>query len=217
MNRTASGWIALSALGLGLIGLGSWHAGASAVPANAEQIRTVAANVAVVNLDQIFQPELDEFSARIKDFQVQLAAWDKDLEDLRARVEAMRDDLETLDLTDDEAKRIAQELLETEALRNAKREIAQRRAVAEEGEIYRAIYAHARETIADIAREEGYDLVLFNDARTPDIADRRLVAPQDVKGAIRSQSVLFSSDSIDITSSLIVRMNNDFAAGRWSE
>jgi len=211
-----SGVIGAALCGVLLVVAGAWHAGASSAPA----IQTAQPQppvVATVNMDRLFQPQVRDFADRVSEFEARLAQWDKDIADLTARIQKLQDDLETLELSPEQRREKATELFELEAQRQSKREILQRRAQFEEGEIYRLIYIHASEIIREVAQQEGYDLVFFDDRQTPPIGNSQAVPATSVKSAIGNRTVLHVGDSLDATDLVIARYNNEYDAGRWAK
>lgn len=79
-------------------------------------------------------------------------------------------------------------------------------------ELYRAI----RSAVQELANERGYELVLVDDSRSeltvnPDSQRSR---EEQVLQQMRSRSMLHASSTIDITTELIERMNNQYRAGQ---
>jgi len=219
VNRTSKAGAICTAIGaISLIGAGAWHAGASsAMPGHTRAQQSEPPVVATINLDELFQPSLTDFAERVRSFEEDLAKWDTRIANLTAEIQKLQDDLETMELTPEQRREKATELFEKEAMRQSLREIFQRRAQFDEGEIYRIVYIRAMEIIREVAEQEGFDLVVFDDRRTPPIMDRNSVPATSVKNAIGNRTVLHVNEALDVTQLVIARYNNEYQAGRWTE
>lgn len=66
----------------------------------------------------------------------------------------------------------------------------------------REIYQEALDTIEAVAKQEGYSLVLFRDSR-----DSAAESMQEFVTKMQSRKVLYNADSLDITSTVLNKMN----------
>lgn len=72
------------------------------------------------------------------------------------------------------------------------------------------LYRKVLDAVAKVAQANGYDLVLFKEGK-PDFNYENL---QQLDALIHMRKVLYASESVDITSQVIDRMNNEFQAGQ---
>ena len=79
-------------------------------------------------------------------------------------------------------------------------------------DLYRKIYAE----VQDMSSEQGFDLVLINDAGVDFIYNEQsqLTREQQLMQQIGSKRIFFASSNEDLTSELIVRMNLDYEKER---
>lgn len=89
-------------------------------------------------------------------------------------------------------------------------EVEQQRVVGEQVIQVESLYRKTLDTVAQVARDNGYDIVLYKEP-APNFDVRE---PQDLLRLIQLRKVLFAADSIDITEQVVQRMNNAFDAGQ---
>lgn len=68
------------------------------------------------------------------------------------------------------------------------------------------LYSKIVAAAGKIAKENGYDLVLFKETST----DFSNVDPKELSAALRSRKVLWSAADLDVTDQLVTTMNNEF-------
>lgn len=206
MTSTRSArWIAVAALTAALSATLAWQAGAASTPA---PVQATPTTIAVVDMVRVFD-QLKEVRAREVKFQQQLQTFRAEINELTAEIDRLDADLKTLDLTPLAEREKAGKKFELEKLREARVAVLNRFAAIDSGTVYREVYESVRVTVAQMAQQQGIDLVLMDDRPMPVPAN----APDtQVQSAILSKSVLFAVDSIDLTNLVITRMNNDFAA-----
>lgn len=200
----ARNWTAALLAGALLALFLAWQAGAT----HAEQRRAEPVAVAVVNLEKTMDG-LQEVRALNADFQRRVQRMQETLNELETQAEAIQADIETLELTRDERRDKQRELFELNALAEARSEALTQFASVDQGTIIRDVYVKVKASIADIARREGYDIVLLD--------DRPLQVPRnapfsEVNRVLLNKTILFAGENVDITDRVITQMNNEFAA-----
>ncbi|MFK7961789.1 MAG: hypothetical protein AB8G96_14840 [Phycisphaerales bacterium] len=75
------------------------------------------------------------------------------------------------------------------------------------------LYNQARAEAGELARANGFDIVLVDDSDLEIQIDRQSPREQQVLAQLRNRRVLYAGDAADITQALIDRMNNAFKAG----
>lgn len=81
--------------------------------------------------------------------------------------------------------------------------------------LYQSLYESISKAIAVMAQSEGYDLVIVDDSVAPFVENPNARVSREVQilQQIASRRIMYASPSIDITQSLILRMNNANDAG----
>jgi Skp family chaperone for outer membrane proteins len=190
---------------LGLVAMVGWRAGAGST-----EYRAIAAPsaVALVDVERALN-ELDELTALNEALGVRVKDRQDDLDTLLALIQGLQADLKELpDNSTEKRRTIRAQLFEKTETANARAKAYQSLINIEKGEIIRPLYLKLLDAVGEVSGKEGYDLVLFD--------NRQMQVPQDVQGvindAIQSKSILFASDSLDITDQIIVLMNNKYKA-----
>lgn len=131
----------------------------------------------------------------------------KSLENLMNQYKAATDDAARKGLED----RIGRERLEFEAWKKF---------VTDQMDVERALvlqdlYRAIKKAVDEIAKQQGYDLVVVNDATGEVEFDRRSKTPAElqVNQQISARQMLYAASQLDITSDIITKMNNEFKAG----
>ncbi|MCB9838367.1 MAG: OmpH family outer membrane protein [Phycisphaeraceae bacterium] len=88
-------------------------------------------------------------------------------------------------------------------------EISSQLVDARRGEVYADIFKKISDTARALAQNQGYSLVLTDDSGV----EIQPSTEQNVRAGILSRRVLYSDPSLDITSDLILTMNNAWKAG----
>jgi Skp family chaperone for outer membrane proteins len=188
----------------------------SAVTLTSAQVRKASASpsaVAIVDLAQI-SAALAEAKALHDRLKLQADASQKDLDTLKADLKKAGDDL---DLLKDkkgtpEYLRAFVKRYEIESNLKARGELAQRLLDISEGENMRTLYEKILKAVDQIGKDQGYDLILWD--------DRAIKAPEgtrtgaEIWSAIRDRRILFASDRVNITEQVITMMDNEYKAGK---
>lgn len=174
---------------------------ASAAPATGGQ--NASGRVAVVDVVKIFNESQQhkDLGAELKEMETRL---DAENQMRRQKIDALQATLDALDPSDPVALTRADELVAmqieyknwTEMVRAA----VQREMALWEGKIYREICRVTEE----IARAQGYDAVLLRED-FQQIAD-----PQAVREQIRSRKVIFASANVDVTQTVLDKLNAEY-------
>lgn len=165
--------------------------------------------VAVVDAMTVVN-SLEELEARQNDFNAAITEAQTRLDSLKGEEERMIEDLQTMEFSDSEQRERLIELAELRGRAAGTREALEGVLGVEQGRIIASLYSKVTDTVADIARREGYDLVLVNDSSITPPAD----APsQAVQQTIRNRRVLYTNEALDITQLVIDEMNALFRAG----
>lgn len=124
---------------------------------------------------------------------------EKDLRQLQSDLEILAPDTPAYDQKQDELERKAVELQAWAQFQQNK--LNRERAVQIEG-----IYRKMADAIGRVAKENGYDVVLFKEAEI----NFRGAKPEQLSGLIQIRKVLFAVDDLDVTDVTVSKMNNEF-------
>jgi Skp family chaperone for outer membrane proteins len=80
---------------------------------------------------------------------------------------------------------------------------------------YQQLYRSIKESVAEMADANGYDLVVVDDAEGELVVnpDARMSREAQIRQQIIARRLLYTSETVDVTNDLIQRMNNRYAAG----
>jgi len=165
--------------------------------------------VATVDLARVFEA-LEERTVREGELRAFIDQQNSLITNLGDQLKQAQEDLELLVAGSPERRRKAEEVarlridLEVQG-RFSEQLIDRRRA-----EVFSALFAKIESSVAALAEQFGYDLVLNNDAGEPVPGN----AEAETRAAMAARRVLFAGPSLDITDALVRRMNNDWNAGR---
>ncbi|MEO1583418.1 MAG: OmpH family outer membrane protein [Planctomycetota bacterium] len=168
--------------------------------------------VAVVDIDRV-SSELEEFNVRVESLAGKRDARVTELREISTRIEEINVELGTL--TDEEEDRAIQLAIERQVLQSdlqTKQQAYQSEADLMQGRLTRELYVKIVEATGRIAERDGYDLVVFDD-RSISIDDPQAASFAGSLATIKSKKVLYASDVVDLTPSVLALMNNEFAAG----
>ncbi|MEM7622002.1 MAG: OmpH family outer membrane protein [Planctomycetota bacterium] len=171
-----------------------------------------ATAVAVVDIDAV-SAELEEFKARVGTINTKREARVAELRAISDRIGQINVELESL--RDDEQERGIQLSIEGGALQNDlnyKQQAFQQEADLLQAALTRELYGKITEAVGRIAERDGYDIVLFDD-KSISLNDPSSASFAGSVNAIKSKKVLYASDVVDLTNSVLALMNNEYAAG----
>lgn len=168
-------------------------------------------SVATVDIERISN-ELQEFKDRAtalannEQSRVdELRAIDERIKSLQAEVEALPGDAVA------ERTRL---IIESEAAANdlrTRQQLYLREAEIGQIELTRVLYNKILDATGFIAERDGFDMVLFDD-RQISLQSARANNLDAVMETLLTKKVLYASDSVDLTDSVLIYMNNEFAS-----
>lgn len=169
-------------------------------------------SVAVVDIDAV-SAELEEFKVRVGEISAKREARVAELRKIGDRIGEINVELEAL--TDADQERGIQLAIEGRALQGdleLKQQLFQQEADMLQAALTRELYKKIVAATETIAERDGYDIVLFDD-RSISVDDAAAANFAGSVNAIKSKKVLYASDVVDLTPSVLAKMNNDFASG----
>ena len=130
--------------------------------------------------------------------------------ELKSRNESMTALQETLQSAADADKpEIVEQLNQLAIQAMSYKQFAERRVDSERSLMFRDLYMKIKSSVADIANENGYDLVLITDDDREILVNPQTNTSQEfqVREQIGQQRVVFASGQIDITEQIVTHMN----------
>ncbi|HZW09673.1 MAG TPA: OmpH family outer membrane protein [Phycisphaerales bacterium] len=206
MSRNRLHSALLGAACLSVVALVGWRAGAEATETRfAAQPTTVAVVDMMRALNEL--EELQVLNAPLVERGTERQA---DLDTLRKQMESLDAQLKALPESDLEGRRrLRAQLYELRETATARASVYQSLINIEKGEVIRPLYIKFVEAVKEVATKQGYDLVIFD--------DRAMEVPQgteaDVNRAIERKRILYAADRLDITSEVVLLMNEKYKAG----
>lgn len=194
-------------LGAGLAGAQPAAAAAAAAPAPSGPIR-----IAVASPSHIFNEmmETKSLQAKMQDDQKKFAATQREKAAAIDQLKAQRDALKPGEAQFEELNnKLIDASLEAKVWMEAERAKAEHQQKRQMKQIFEKIQT----AIADVAKQDGYDLVLAdNKDPLPSDADLEQVDIRALRGAILQKSVLFSTDRIDISQKVLALLDTRYKA-----
>ncbi|GIW74682.1 MAG: hypothetical protein KatS3mg103_1204 [Phycisphaerales bacterium] len=205
------GVVCLSAvvLVLGLAVL--WHPSAGA----AGTWRASPTPVATVDLVKVIT-SLDEFQAVDKRIKADGEKKTREIEALTKEIEGLQADLKSLDPASEAYDQLLRELNMKLGFRELRGSMLIRWQSEDNARILTELYEKALTAVAEVAKRDGWEIVIHRGQnlivpRNPNV--RAEAAMDFVENFIQTRRVIYSSDAVDITNSVIQHMNNRYAAG----
>jgi len=130
--------------------------------------------------------------------------------ELKSRNESMTALQETLQSAADADKpEIVEQLNQLAIQAMSYKQFAEKRVDSERSLMFRDLYMKIKSSVANIANENGYDLVLITDDDREILANPQTNTSQEfqVREQIGQQRVVFASGQIDITAQIVTHMN----------
>lgn len=186
-------------LAMGL--LRSNTASVTAAPVKAPVIASVRISEVINGLD-----ELKEREAELRLF----------IEDQKAGIKKIGEELQTL--VDElnilpngaaEKKEMVQKAMRLRLSLEVEGEISSQLIDQRRGEVYADIFTKITKSSQDLARREGYHLIIADDSGV----EIKASTEQNVRAGILTRRVLFSDPALDVTDDLVLTMNNAWKAG----
>lgn len=202
-NRRLTGFITLGCALLGAAFLAGWGV------MHARQATPTA--VAVIDFDRLIN-QLDEFKRLQSEIESEGAAAKAFIDNLTREIENIEDELKQAKLSPEEQRQRRAARIVKSRTREVEAEVRKVQLDYKFNDGFRELYVKANTIVGQVAQEQGYDVVLLDDGRTP-IPSASTVSVQAMMNAVASRKVLYAGKSIDITDLVATRMNNNFAAG----
>ena len=139
-----------------------------------------------------------------------------EIERLDEELQGLQEDLQGLDPNSDAFDELFRELNMKRGLRELQASMFIRWQSEDNARVLTELYEKALSAVAEVAERDGWQLVIhrqqrFAVPRNPNV--RAEQAMDFVEDWIQSRRVIYSSDAIDITESVIQHMNNRYASG----
>jgi Skp family chaperone for outer membrane proteins len=195
-NRTTSVIVILAALLLA-----GWS-----ITAIAQQAQPAhPTRVAVVDVEKVFNA-LEEKTSIEAGLQGNADKLKQDGQRRQGELKQMEEDLGILAPGSDAYTKKQEELLIKAAELRAWGEVMNKKLQQERGLQIGSVYRKMLEAIGRIAKQGGYDLVLFKEKE----ANFATASPETLSTLIQVRKVLYSADDMDLTDRVIQVMNNEF-------
>jgi Skp family chaperone for outer membrane proteins len=194
--------VAAGCLGLGIAFMAVAQPGAKQAPPTA---------VAVLDVNKV----LDE-SAEAKAIAARLDAVtserQKKIDEIKNGMKALQTKIETAPKGSPDRRKWAGELIELEAQGKARSEVLSRITDLEAGPELWNMYVRINEAAKTVAQQQGYDVVIADDSRMPEIPEGRQLLASDVRKTTTDRQLLYVGPRADITQQVIDLLNNQFNA-----
>ena len=156
----------------------------------------------VVNLEVVFAG-LTERAQADANLQQMADALQVDSEKQSQLIEELAADLEDYPPGSDKYQQVLEEYSLKTLEYQAFIEFSRQKISIEKSLIYKRIYQSIRDSATEIAKEDGYQLILVDDG----VGDLPPVAEAEMVRQISARKVLYADASIDLTEKLLARMN----------
>ncbi|MEM6332466.1 MAG: OmpH family outer membrane protein [Planctomycetota bacterium] len=166
-------------------------------------------SVAVVDIEAVFGA-LKSLTAFEAEQAAEGQTLNQELERRRTAARALQADLELLTPGTDRHTQAEAELRQAAIELSVWQQFEQERIARQSLAALERTYRDISETIARIAQEQGIDAVLLDQP----IDDLRAENRQQFVAQVSDRKLLFASERIDLTDTVIRRMNNEFDAAR---
>lgn len=204
-----SGWLngrlaVAAVVTLGLVGAAHVY-GVSMAP----RAQALATPVAVVDVAKIMlgMELVKTESAKLKaDFDTK----QKSLDGMRKKIDDLITQVKAAPKDSPEKRALAFDQIKAEAEHKMSGELFQRDLNLRQGDLYKQAFLEVNAAIDQVAKQNGYQLVLRNDA---DVELPANISGQDMESFIANQRVFYADSSLDITEQVVQLLNNQFKAG----
>ena len=168
------------------------------------------ATIATINVANVING-LDERQARERELQSFITQRSSKLEDLQKQFEIAKGEFDLLPREGAARRNKAEDLERLRMQIRFESELADALFNARRGEIFAALFEKIDATVAEMARSNGYTLVLSDDQES--------MAPsnpteQAARAAIYGRRIMYSDGAVDITDELVQLMNNQWKIGQ---
>lgn len=208
-TNASLGLLAMVAIAVATVALLKPQADASAIA------RAPATPVAIVDLVGVIR-QLDEYTAIKAKFEAEADVKTAEIEKLTAEIEGLQEDLNSYDPNSDAYDQTFRELNMKAGFRELRGTMLIRWQAEDNARVLTELYEKALEAVDAVAKRDGWDIVIhagqsLTVPRNPNV--RAEAAMDFVENFIQTRRVIYSSDAVDISSSVAQLMNNQYAAG----
>ncbi len=161
--------------------------------------------VATVDLERLFE-NLNERAAEDARLQAMATTIEQEAERRRNKIRALDEEFKVHPAESEKAQQIADELAMESIQYQAWIEFQRQSLEREKGLVMMKIYRSIKRSVQEMSESNGYDVVLLNDS----LKELQRGPEQGVVQQISARRMLYTNPSLDITDSLLARMNNAF-------
>jgi Skp family chaperone for outer membrane proteins len=207
MQRFTRSWnVPTTVLAAGMLAMAGYQALAARPPAAAPPSEPTS--VAVVDLETLYAglTQKAELDGRVK---LRVDEFQKKLDDQKKAVERLEQDLDLFAAGTPRHDEALKALSEAASLYRTHAKHGQLIIELEKGRVLREVYATIKKEARQLAEEMGFDLVLVDDS----VSEIPPGGELETTRQISARRVLHANPRIDITTTLIERMNRAFLAG----
>lgn len=203
-----SGWLngrlaAAVVLTLGLVGAAHVYGVANSARVAAPTAVAVVDIAKIMSGMEMVKNEQAKLKGDFEGKQKTLDAMKKKVDDLIEQVKAAKAESA-------EKRALAFEQIKAEAELKMTGELFQRQVNLRQGDLYKDAFVALNTMIDQVARQNGYQLVLRNDA---DVTLPANISGTDMETFIANQRVFYADTAVDLTEQVIQALNNEFKAG----
>ncbi len=163
------------------------------------------AKVAVVDVQKVFN-NLDQKEDYEAEITSQAESLQKEQQRRKQEIKQLRSDLQVLSPDSDAYKKTKAKLEKKTINLKAWRKFKQRQLRSEKALRMESLYRKVVDTIEQIAKDAGYDLVLYKDR----LRSLNSQTEKQMAAKIAIRKVLYADDSLNITDRVIQTMNNQY-------
>lgn len=208
-TNTGLGLLATLAIAIATVALLRPQADASAV------VRANPTPVATVDLVAVIT-QLEEFKAIDARIQEDVEQKSAEIKQLTEEIEGLNTDLERLDPASDAYDKIFRERNMKMGFRELRGSMLVKWQQEDTARVLTDLYEKAVKAVEDVAKRDGWEVVVHGGQpltvpRNPNV--RAEAAVDFVENFIQSRRVIYAGDSVNITSSVVQHMNNQYHAG----
>lgn len=213
-NRPLTAVFSLSLLLLGAVpALAQAPAADAAKPTVAALPKAREVKIAVVDIEKTFNT-LEERSQIQADLAVMVDKFSQESNAMNQEIKDLEEDLRVLEPTHPsfatKEAAVSKKAFEKQAWMTWRQNTMQREQKLRQLELYRKINL----ATAELAKENGYDIVLFKEAPIESMAR---LNPQEQQDAMGARKLIYFAPDLEITDAVITRMNNEYKNRRSSK
>lgn len=203
------GLLALVAIAIASVALLRPQADASSVA------RATPTPVATVDLVAVIT-QLDEFKVIDQRIQADVEKKSNEIKQLTQEIEGLTADMERLDPASDAYDQIFRERNMKMGFRELRGSMLVKWQQEDTARVLTDLYEKALKAVEDVAKRDGWEVVIHGGQplmvpRNPNV--RAEAAVDFVENFIQTRRVIYASESVNITKSVVQHMNNQYAAG----